>query len=584
MKKLDVSGLSGLLCPMRTFMVFTIMVFGLLNTIQGQCEMTCPMGSPVPISLSSNCLDTLTYDLLGVVPPPAPCPQGTIQIDIMENGVSIGDTITNDMIGNTYMVVASHESGNSCMTSIIVLDKQAPIVDCPEDVTLACTADLDDYRPLLPEHISDCSPIDSIYIDDILVFSGRCDTSIYTLYERKYIIVDTFLNADTCYQSIALKREDLGAVSFPPNQYIDLTALNCAASQDTAPANTGYPSVNGNEIIDGQFCNLSAIYSDNVAPLCSGGYKVIRTWTVYDWCNSTASRTENQFIEVTDVTPPEVEAPVDFTVSTGSASCSANVIVNGAIITEECSIPTVRMEVEGPFNPINNNGGLIQGLPAGTHRVVFIATNGCGLVGRDTMFVTVKDLTPPMPVCNLHLAIPVNHLGTSVVPAALFDGGSTDNCGDVYFKVKRMTTPQGYSCANPGNPDNHFDDFIQLCCDDIAHNNIRVILRVYDVPPVAGPVDSSYLQGHYNECMVQVQVQDKLPPVIVCPTDLTISCEFPYTPEISMFLEVLPCQKASVILSVLMTLVFQGIPDCTVLAEMDWQQTTVESPLWNLNL
>ncbi len=493
--------------------------------------MACYMGPPIPISLSSNCLDTLTYQDLGITPPPLPCPQGTIRIDIMENGVSIGDTITVGMIGFTYMVVATHESGNSCMTSITVLDKQAPIVDCPDDVTFDCSADLDAYMPILPEHISDCSPIDTIYIEDVAEYSGECDSVFYTLFKRTYIIVDTFLNADTCHQLIGLVKEDLGDVLFPPDYYINLTALNCAPSPDTAPANAGYPTLNGNDIIDGQSCNLSAVYSDNVAPLCSGGYKIRRTWTVYDWCDSSASSSAVQFIEVIDVTAPEVDAPEDITVSTGSSSCSANVTVSAATITEECSTPTVRMEVEGPFNPIYSNGGLIEGLPAGTHRVVFIATNGCGLVGKDTMYVTVKDLTPPMPVCNLHLAIPVNHLGTSVVPASIFNGGSTDNCGDVYFKVKRMTTPLEYSCANPGNPNNLFDDFIQLCCEDIAHNNIRIILRVYDVQPVAGPVSDSYLEEHSNMCMIQVQVQDKLPPTIVCPTDLTISCEFPFTAE-----------------------------------------------------
>src|SRR5690606_32586517 len=87
----------------------------------------------------------------------------------------------------------------------------------------------------------------------------------------------------------------------------------------------------------------------------------------------------------------------------------------------------------------------------------------------------------------------------------------------------------GYSCANPGNPNNLFDDFIQFCCEDIDHNNIMVILRVYDVPPIPGPVGDNYLQGQYNDCMVEVEVQDKLPPQIICPSDLTVSCLFPFT-------------------------------------------------------
>ncbi|MEO5906356.1 MAG: T9SS type A sorting domain-containing protein, partial [Saprospiraceae bacterium] len=117
------------------------------------------------------------------------------------------------------------------------------------------------------------------------------------------------------------------------------------------------------------------------------------------------------------------------------------------------------------------------------------------------------------------------------IPASSFNAASFDNCGDVYFKVKRMTAPSDYSCSNPGNPLNQFDDFIQFCCEDIVNNEIMVILRVYDLPPVPGPVSDSYLAGHFNDCMVQVEVQDKLPPSIICPVDLTISCIFPYTEE-----------------------------------------------------
>src|SRR4030095_6276854 len=33
--------------------------------------------------------------------------------------------------------------------------------------------------------------------------------------------------------------------------------------------------------------------------------------------------------------------------------------------------------------------------------------------------------------------------------------------------------------------------------------------------------------GNVNYCMVEVQVQDKIPPTITCPSDITVSCDFP---------------------------------------------------------
>ncbi len=528
MKNLVVSGFKGSLCSYMAIMVLSMMA--LANSLYAQqgCVMSCPpMQPPVEISLSSNCEDKLLAGDIGVVL--VDCP-GEIVVDIMEAGESLGDTIRTDMIGHEYMVIISHPaSGQSCMAMIKVVDKQAPLVNCPDDVTLECTADLEAYNPIAATDISDCSST-TVYIVDELQFSGMCQNSIISQYLRRYIIVDAYNNADTCDQIISLEKEDIGNVDFPPD-LVGLDALHCFPLPDTSPVNTGYPSVHGVEIVNGLFCNLSAVYDDAVGSLCSGGYKILRTWTVYDWCDGNASSSAVQTIEVLDVTPPEVEAPVDMTVSTESNGCTANVTIPPAQIYEDCSDYTVRIEIEGPFNPIFSNGGVVNGLPAGTHRVIFIASNDCNLDGADTMYITVKDLVPPGPVCNLHLAIPVNHLGTTIVPASIFDGGSSDNCGNVYFKAKRMNTPQGYSCANPGNPDNMFDDYIQLCCEDIEHNNIQIILRVYDVLPVPGPVSDDYLNGHHNECMIQVEVQDKLAPVIVCPTDITISCQFPYTED-----------------------------------------------------
>lgn len=528
MKKLVVPGFAGNLRPYLTLLVMLLLAFANRISAQQGCVMSCPpMEPPVELGLSSDCEDKVTYGLIGVVIDDCP---GEIVIDIQDNGESLGDTIRAEMIGNTYMVIISHPaSGQSCMTMIKVVDKQAPLVNCPDDITLECTADLDAYNPIASTDISDCSST-IIYKSDELQFSGMCQNSIISEYLRTYIIVDAYNNADTCEQIISLQKEDLGNVEFPQD-LIGIDALNCFPLPDTSPVNTGYPSVDGDEIVNGQICNLSAVYDDAVGSLCSGGYKILRTWTVYDWCNSPASSTAVQTIEVLDLTPPEVEAPDDITVSTGSQGCLADVNITSADIYEDCSDYTVRMEIEGAFNPLYTNGGLVEDLSKGTHRIIFIATNDCGLEGADTMYVTVKDFVPPGPVCNLHLAIPVNHLGTTLVPATIFDGGSTDNCGEVYVKVKRMTTPQGYTCANPGNPDNLFDDYVQFCCEDIPNNNIRVILRVYDVPPVPGPVSDDYLEGHFNECMVQVEVQDKLPPVIECPTDLTISCQFPYTED-----------------------------------------------------
>jgi hypothetical protein len=414
------------------------------------------------------------------------------------------------------------------MMNITVVDKQAPIVDCPDDVELDCTTDLEEYNRLESEDIDDCSPT-TVFITDSILFSGDCDGDYISQYLRRYIVVDAYFNADTCEQIISMVQAELDDVEFPP----DLTGINalaCFPPPDTSPDATGTPSVDGNPIVNGFFCNLSAISQDIVIPICSGSYKIMRTWMVFDWCDNSSSATAIQQIEVLDNTPPVVVAPPDMTVSTGSINCTADVQVPPAMITDDCSdIDQVWMST--PMGTIFSNGGLLEDLPIGVHTIIFMALTDCGLQGADTMMITVVDLQPPVPVCNQGLAIPVNLDGFAIIPAHIFNAASHDNCGPVYFKVRRMDAPVGYECANPGNPNNMFDDFIQFCCEDIPNNNIMVVLRVYDIPPAPGPVADDYLAGHFNDCMVQVEVQDKLPPQIICPSDLTISCEFPFTLE-----------------------------------------------------
>lgn len=524
MKKLATSGFKGYLLFVVCALVISLVTLP-EDTQAQQCVMTCPASNVIQqIPLSSACSDILTYPILGVTV--TNC-LGPITVQIFDNGMPLGNTINASMIGHTYMVIVSDPSGQSCMLTIMVVDKQAPIVQCPNDITLSCNAVLSEYLGITSMDVSDCSST-QIFRDDILISSGNCPSNIISQYERTYTVVDAYNNARTCEQTISLAKANLADVVFPPN-LTGINALSCFPAPNLTPVNTGYPTVNGDNILNGTFCNLIAVPSDITVAVCSGSYKLFRTWTVYDWCANNIHVDSTQIIEILDRTPPVVQAPANLTASTGPTDCNADVTLPAALITEDCStIASVRME--GPFGTIFTNGGTFSNLPIGVNRIIYKATNDCGLEGVDTMYITVQDLIPPSPVCHPSLNIPVNNTGTVLIPASVFNSASFDNCGAVYFKVRRMSQPAGYSCANPGNLNNLFDDFVQFCCGDIAHNNIMVIFRVYDTPPVPGPVSDTYLSGHFNDCMVQVEVQDKLPPAILCPSDLTISCQFPYTP------------------------------------------------------
>ncbi len=57
-----------------------------------------------------------------------------------------------------------------------------------------------------------------------------------------------------------------------------------------------------------------------------------------------------------------------------------------------------------------------------------------------------------------------------------------------------------------------FSNAVVFCCEDIGEEQM-VVFRVVDY------------YGNYNDCMVSVDVQDKLAPVITCPANLTVECD-----------------------------------------------------------
>ncbi len=510
------------------FVTLLVLLAGKSNSaLQAQsCVMACPeMNPPLGIFLDADCTATLTLTQLGVIV--TEC-LGPFTIDIIVNDVSVGDVVTQDMIGQTFMVIVNSETeGQLCMTAIFVQDKLPPQFTCPDDITVGCTMALESIPVSTTDDAVDCSDV-SISTVDVLEYSGECDSVFISKYTRTYYVVDDYGNATTCTQMIFFEALDLEDVIFPPDLK-GVDALLCFPAPDTTPGATGIPEIDGFPILNGVVCNLSATYSDEVAALCSGGYKIFRTWVVTDWCDGNVSIDSLQIIEVADLTPPEVVSLDTLIVSAG-AGCIADIVVPPAQILEDCSLD-IDVRIQGVFGTIQGNGGLVNDLPLGVHKIIYIATNDCNLEGRDTLTILVVDNLAPIPVCNASVVVPVGAQGMSTVYASAFDGGSSDNCAPVFFKVRRMDAPLGFQCFDNANFLYQFDDVIKFCCEDISNDNLMIILRVYDVQPLPGIVSNNYLLGHFADCMLQVQIQDKTAPVIDCPSDLTISCVFDYDPD-----------------------------------------------------
>ncbi|MCC6816319.1 MAG: HYR domain-containing protein [Saprospiraceae bacterium] len=319
---------------------------------------------------------------------------------------------------------------------------------------------------------------------------------------------------------------------------------------------TGRPQIEGCENIGVSFSDLILNTSKNG---CNAGpvgcFKVLRTWTLLDWCSSKV-RTHQQLIKVSDDEGPQIIYPDSIELNTTAHHCSALWEIKDVWLKDQCSedLHYNVISATGSVLGDENAGYIVTDLGVGTHIVTITAEDCCGNISTKDIVVIVIDKTPPTAICQaktvtsiLGAYAPFDNL--AVVKSASFDDGSFDNCSPhVFFKSIRMDELSGTIngsdqpstlCFGANGDDNkvvngsqvYFDDEVKFCCDDVGQTRM-VVFRVFDVDPGVGPVNPSRmnlggdLEGHYSDCMVEVTVQNKATPTLVAPSDIVVSCDW----------------------------------------------------------
>ncbi len=456
----------------------------------------------------------------------------------------------------------------------------------------------------LPTVTDNCSTPTLIKKDVFVEGEEACDDDfIY----RTWTATDAWGNSAQCTQVITLTPYTLDDVDFPAD--ITINCEGCGITASTSPCQTGVPTVEGNDadgvyqiiqyngncqVISEGLCNLGAQYHDTKINVCAGTFKILRHWTVLDWCTNTVLE-HDQLIKVVDNVGPVITPVPDMTVSTNPSQCCATVNLPNTIIEDACSGTSVISamvtvydqylpgQVVATYNlnnlnqfflsnfPGNNfwdcdtlgNFGNTPCLPIGTHQVMYIAEDVCGNTSTDFFTVTVVDDVPPVATCTEFTTVAIGvddptdcyeptgaceFAGVTWVPATAFDQGSHDNCSPIEFTIRRMKEADGsysdciddlaslcngYEYTNIATAEN---DSIKFYCCEVGTTQ-TVILRVYQLD-INGNRDyyrnddgtaltdpDGAIQYIYNECMIQVEVQDKIKPVCQPPAHVTVSCE-----------------------------------------------------------
>lgn len=169
------------------------------------------------------------------------------------------------------------------------------------------------------------------------------------------------------------------------------------------------------------------------------------------------------------------------------------------------------VKVLSPHGDLTTNGGILKGVRPGKHTIVYVVTDACGNSTSCSFELRVKEQKGFNIACDRGPIVTLSDSCTTV-PANTFKYTTLGLCCD-----STITIVQRMDRTGNGKE-------VKFCCGDVGQ---RVMVRVI-AKSFCDPLDSA-------ECMIEVMVQDKRPPVIECPPDLAVDCSIIDTALIGNF-------------------------------------------------
>lgn len=486
---------------------------------------------------------------------------GSFIVNILSNtGQSLGNTVGAAQAGQLLITeVIDPYCGVLCAGTINVQDYVDPVLTCPTQTADLVCADVDSVlnnpasvlvtgEPVVFDNCGGALP--ATFTDNLLNTPDCADQQIV----RTFTATDASGNTGQCTQTIIIRLATQSDIIAPPAT-VDIECdetYPVDANGNPHPSVTGYPAVDGffdDYELSSALCNVGASYED-VTPIviCTGTIKIVRNWTVLNWCPSSGDNgiyTFSQIIKVGDTTAPVVECPnTDYTgdgqddpltYSTSPFACSSTFTAPLPQVTDACSGWEVLTEVlMEEINPVYDQYGqltgydtsmvvlatiapdapsrLVSGIPVGCGVLRYTVTDDCNnQTITDCAFCVVDDIEPTAS-CDDDLHVSIGGGGVGRVYATSVDEGSNDNCGPVTLQVRRLVEIDPITC-DPVVPPYYtpWADYVDFTCCDV-NTNVTIELQVTDQ------------YGNTNMCWLEVLVEDKINPYCYAPPSTSISC------------------------------------------------------------
>ncbi len=457
--------------------------------------------------------------------------------DPANNNALIPNPIGKQYIGKTIQAQVfelGQATDNSCWGTITLEDKKPPIIYCPEMDTISCH--LPDPIKDISAWVEDACSSFTIEKRNVEIEDFTCDTnnSLRGKKTTTYVAIDNYNNESRpCEYTIIYKAFELNDIQFPADMHIactDVASYDLNADDKPDPELTGYPRYQNHPISGSSgHCSLEIGFEDQIIPQCGHSYKIIRKWTLLDWCLPRGDAYNNplfgyQVIQVVDEFGPIITC-IDEVKSYDSdgINCGLSRLKietpqigygcgSGNFTFEFAYRPVV--EGESPYENLTkvdafeqNGDYWINNMPGGRSWITCTAYDECGNETSCYYEVVIDDYNAPIPVCEENNSVTLSSDGKARVYAESFDNGSFDACSDVELSIKRLSLSE---CTDSTIID--FAPYVDFCCLDVSTDH-QVMLQVEDS------------SGNKNTCTVNVSIVENVTPRFrTFPPDQTIYC------------------------------------------------------------
>lgn len=445
-------------------------------------------------------------------------------------------------VGSTVMVEMKvtdiHGNTNVCMVEVTVQDKLAPyITKCPAPVKIDCHAD---YKDLTitgePVVIDNCEVAGVTSSDNVQI--NMCGEGQVI---RTWTVEDHVGLKHSCVQVITLEDQTpftIDDITWPLNYETD----NCGADLNPSqlPEEYGFPKVADD------VCSLVGIhYRDQVFSFVDGTCeKVIRTWTVLDWCTYNELNPvlgegwyeKIQILKMGNSVPPVFDEPCEELFFGSFGDCEGEVDYT-KLAFDDCTdalIWNFKLDAfsDGTIDLEAASDRITGVFPDGVHAVTWTVYDKCGNKSVCKQSLVIADRKKPSPYCITSISTAVmNSNGRVEIWAKDYDLGSTDNC-----------TPQHdleftFNQAHPVASKKHVQHYFKNDGEDATleeyqtgdaqiwipqTNSSGLMMSCEDIPDgisqtVSLDMTVTDLEGNADFCTIRLELQDNSD---ICPDNL----------------------------------------------------------------